>query len=73
MTKYFNEYFNANLPQDGILDLYEDNLTVEKIKKHLITPFERCRYCIKPHSIKWSTIKYPSQLSDWVVDYPVAN
>ena len=68
MTKYFNAYFNKNLPVDGTLNLYEEGLTAEKIKKHLITPFERCRYCVNPRLIKWETIKYPSQISDWIIE-----
>ena len=67
-TKYFNAYYGKNLPEDGALDLYDPTLTTEKIKAHLITPFERCRYCTPPVEVKWSTIKNPSPITDWVHD-----
>lgn len=67
-TKYFNEYYNENLPLDGALDLYETGLTTEKLKRHLLTPFERCRYCNPPVNVEWKSIKHPSPLSDWVTD-----
>lgn len=73
MTKYFNAYFNKNLPQDGALDLYAENLNAEKIKRHLLTPFERCRYCTQPKFIKWDTVKQPSKISDWTNDHLIAN
>lgn len=67
-TKYFNAYYGKNLPEDGALDLYEPNLTTEKLKAHLLKPFERCRYCTSPVEVEWSTIKHPSPISDWVHD-----
>ncbi len=72
-TKYFNAYFNKNLPEDGALDLYEENLTTEKLKKFLITPFERCKYCTRPVAAKWEPLKYPSQITDWTNDHLIAN
>lgn len=67
-TKYFNAYYGKDLPEDGALDLYEPGLSTEKLKAHLLTPFERCRYCTPPVSVEWTTIKNPSPLSDWVHD-----
>ena len=69
MTKYFNEYYGKNLPEDGALDLYEDGLTTEKIKRFLLTPFERCRYCTSNIVVKWEPIKYPSPITDWTNDH----
>lgn len=66
-TKYFNRYFNQNIPEDGAIDLYDENLTTESLKKALIKPFERCNYCKNPIKVKWEQIKKPSKLSDWVV------
>lgn len=65
-TKYFNEYFGKNLPEDGAVDLYEDGLKIEKIMHRLSTPFERCRYCRKPVEQPWHVIHEPSILEDWV-------
>ena len=67
-TKYFNAYYGKNLPVDGALDLYDPNLTTEKLKAHLLKPFERCRYCTPPVTVEWSTIKNPSPITDWVHD-----
>ena len=72
-TKYFNAYYNKNLPEDGALNLYDENLTTEKLKRHLLTPFERCKYCTRPVAVKWDTVKYPSQITDWTNDHLVAN
>ena len=67
-TKYFNAYFDKHLPEDGAIDLYDKTLTTEKLKRKLMTPFERCRYCTAPVAIKWDFAKRPSVLSDWVND-----
>lgn len=67
-TKYFNAYYGKDLPEDGALDLYEPGLTTEKLKAHLLTPIELCRYCTLPVDVEWDTIKNPSPLSDWVHD-----
>lgn len=68
MTKYFNAYYGKSLPEDGALDLYDETLTTEKLKAHLLTPLERCRYCTKGVSTEWRTIKNPSPITDWVHD-----
>ena len=68
-TKYFNEYYGKNLPEDGALDLYEDGLTTERLKRFLLTPFERCSYCTPPVEAKWDTVKYPSPITDWTNDH----
>ncbi len=65
-TKYFNAYYEKDLPEDGALDLYDSDLTTEKLKAHLLMPFERCRYCVPPVDVKWKTIKHPSPITDWV-------
>ena len=67
-TKYFNAYYGKDLPEDGALDLYDPTLTTEKLKAHLLTPFERCRYCTPPVTVEWTTIKNPSPITDWVHD-----
>lgn len=67
-TKYFNAYYGKNLPEDGALNLYDPTLTTEKLKAHLLRPFERCRYCTPPVAVEWTTIKNPSPITDWVHD-----
>ena len=68
-TKYFNEYYGKDLPEDGALDLYENGLTTEKLKRFLLTPFERCSYCTPPVAAKWDTVSYPSPITDWTNDH----
>ena len=71
-TKYFNAYYEKDLPEDGSLDLYEDGLTTEKLKRFLLTPFERCRYCTPPVAVKWEPVTYPSPITDWTNDHLTA-
>ena len=72
-TKYFNAYYKKNLPEDGALDLYEKDLTTEKLKKFLSLPFERCRYCTQPISVEWGTVSHPSPITDWTNDHLAKN
>lgn len=68
IRKYFNEYFNQNLPTDGGLDLYDESTTTEKIVRHLLKPIKGCAHCGRAQIIKWKTVKHPVKLSDWVTD-----
>lgn len=73
-VKFFNDYYHKNLPTNsGIIDLYEKDLTTEKLKTTMITPFELCKYCTPRFWIKWATVKHPSPLSDWVVEESIEN
>ena len=65
-TKYFNRYFDQILPEDGAVDLFEEGLTTEIIRRRISEPFERCRYCMEPVDEIWHTIQNPSVLEDWV-------
>ena len=67
-TKYFNQYFHKELPEDGAIDLYDPSLTTAILHMKLLLPFERCRYCKSPVSVKWKQINNPSTLSDWVLE-----
>lgn len=66
VQKYFNQRYNYDIPCDGALDLYETGLTTEKLKRFLLTPFERCRYC-KEGTVdeRWMTMQ--GVISDWIV------
>ena len=64
-TKYFNDAFNMHIPEDGTLNLYDNNLTTEKIKLHLSQPFERCRYCDYEVKVPWSIMHRPPIIEDW--------
>lgn len=67
-TKYFNEYFNLRMPDDGWIDLRDDSLTTRKLKQEIQKPIERCAYCKeKVNTVPWSVISNPSKLSEWIV------
>ena len=66
--KYFNEYFKQNLPTEGKIDLYNENLTTEKLIRQLLKPIPACAHCGQKKVIKWKPASYPAKLSDWVVD-----
>ena len=68
MQRYFNEYFGTNLPEDGAIDLLEKNLTTEKLKRRLLQPIDRCRYCSDDKLVPWDHAKNPSVLEDWIRD-----
>jgi len=68
-THYFNEYFDTDIPNSGALDLYTEGLSTRKVKEHLITPWDRCRYCDKEEPVNWSIVKHPSDISQWVKDH----
>ena len=64
-NKYFeHEYFITN--QD-VIDLYDNNLTTEKLLQQLRSPMNSCKYCHLPVYEKWERIGKTSVLSDWIV------
>ena len=48
MTRFFNEYFGAKLPESGSFSLDEPKLTSEKIMRRLYEPIDFCRFCRQP-------------------------
>lgn len=66
-THYFNENFDKQIPEDGAIDLYDENLTSEKLISGLLTPLERCQYCASDcKEIDWRIIHKPSTMDDWI-------
>ena len=69
-TKYFNESFAGQLkqplPEDGYIDIMRDDVTVEELKRTLLTPFERCMYCTDAKEVDWEIIGKEKKISDWV-------
>ena len=65
-TKYFNAYFDKDLPENGAIDLYEEGLTTEELRRRMSVPFERCRYCTEPVEVPWHIIHEPSIIEDWI-------
>ena len=68
--RYFNKYFNQNLPTDGYIDLYDKSLTIEKLKKFFLKPTKECAHCGNAYFFDWRPLKHPVKLSDWVIDVP---
>lgn len=66
MTHYFNETFDKVIPEDGAIDIYDNGLTTEELKKRLETPFERCAYCGNPINVPWQQAKREPDISDFV-------
>ena len=68
--KFFNDYYHKNLPEDsGIINLYDEDLTTEKLREFMIKPFKLCKYCTPRFFVDWDTVKHPSPISDWVIEY----
>ncbi|MCR5546725.1 MAG: radical SAM protein [Lachnospiraceae bacterium] len=66
-TKYFNQYFDKDLPEDGAIDIYQLGLTTHALKEQLLLPFLRCRYCsVETEMIPWDVVHEPSTLDDWI-------
>ena len=66
-TKYFNAYFDKDLPEDGAISVYEPGLTTRDLRERLLLPFERCRYCSgETEMIPWDVAHEPSVLEDWI-------
>ena len=66
-TKYFNAYFDKELPEDGKIDIYEPGLTTRELRERLLLPFDRCRYCsAETEMIPWDVANEPSILEDWI-------
>lgn len=65
---YLSEAFDLQIHESGIMDLYEQGMSAEKIHKFFEMPFDLCRYCSdKRLFTKWERIK-PGQITtieDW--------
>ena len=63
--KYFNNNFEKELPTDGAVSLYDENLTTYKLKSHLQKPFKRCCYCSKEDDeIRWHVTG--NSINEWI-------
>lgn len=67
VVKYFNAYFDENIPEMESIDLYEPNLTGHAIQQQLITPMKLCNYCSEDISFSWNTSHAPFSKEDWCV------
>lgn len=67
-TKYFNEAFNQNIPENEGIDLYAEDITTDSLKLKLLYPMERCRYCTCGKAYPWEIVGKNSILEDWVYE-----
>lgn len=67
-TKYFNEAFSKEIPTGEGIDLYDDTLTLTRLKTELLLPMQRCLYCISGNPQPWEIIGKHSVLEDWILD-----
>lgn len=65
--RHFNKKFNRTVPQDGVINIHDPEITGEKINEFLNTPTETCKYC-KPavNSFAWAISE--GKESDWCID-----
>lgn len=65
---YLCEEFHLNIPKSGIIDLYSENMSAQKIHSFFNTPFDLCRYCSdKRLFAKWERVEQHGQpkIEDW--------
>lgn len=66
-SKYFNAAFAQELPLDEGIDLYDDTMTLTRLKTELLLPMQRCFYCVAGQSCPWEVVGKNSVLEDWVI------
>lgn len=64
--EHFNKKFNENIPQDGIFDLHDPNLTGQKIIELFNTPIETCKYC-NPGAVSFDWNRSKHEKSEWCI------
>lgn len=67
---YLSDRFDLDIQESGILNLYDENMSSEKIHRFFDTPFDLCRYCSdKRIFAKWERMKSgeKTKLEDWSV------
>lgn len=62
--------YDLNIPIEEGINLFDQNITGEKIKEILPQPIEFCRYCTIPVMVPWSNDCKKACLADWVVESP---
>jgi hypothetical protein len=62
-----NRKYNLDLPEDIGINIYDKDVTREKIKRFLTENVEFCRFCTEPVMYTWKNGKKEVALSDWVV------
>ena len=65
---YFNRYFGTNGfdTAGDVIDIYNSELTAEKLMIALHSPMNSCRYCYPISNEKWRQVEGKSEFEDWV-------
>jgi len=65
--EHFNKKFNENISQDGIFDIYDSELTGQKIIEIFNMPIEACKSCLPGAvSFDWGVSK--GEISEWCIN-----
>lgn len=69
-TEKLNDEFDTKIAVDGWIDIYDEDITGEKINASLKQPFELCAHCNpEKHFFAWEQKKYKDcELKDWICD-----
>lgn len=70
VIKYLSDTFDLKIKGEGFIDLSEKDLSTEKIRNLLNTPFDTCRYCcFENRTEAWDIIDStkPEKISDWSI------
>lgn len=67
---YLSDQFNLGILETGKIDLEENGLTTQEIRRRMHTPFDLCRYCApKGDWVTWERIKNKKEMAlvDWSI------
>lgn len=67
---YLSDQFDLGITETGIIDLNEQGLTTQEIRRRMHTPFDLCRYCApKGDWAVWERLenKKETVLNDWSI------
>lgn len=70
VIRYLSERFDLGICESGKIDLTEEGLTTQEIRRRMHTPFDLCRYCApKGDWAVWERLdnKKETVLSDWSI------
>lgn len=63
--KEFNKYFNVNLPENGYIDLYQEELTGKELIKLIRKPIDMCKFCYRNYKYKWEQSTNAINIKDY--------
>lgn len=66
--EFFNDCFETGIHNERGLDLFEDNLSIERIKAYLSSPIELCKFCDFTKMYLWSGQDGKPSIADWDIN-----